>query len=69
MSDVLISILRGETEEQISDKVLKFKKLMVELDIKDIVKNSVLKNITKYLPKKGKRQLFSIMKGNSHHVK
>ena len=38
MSDVLISILRGETEEQISDKVLKFKKLMVELDIKDIVK-------------------------------
>ena len=43
MSDVLISILRGETEEQISDKVLKFKKLMVELDIKDIAKNSLLR--------------------------
>ena len=55
MSDVLISILRGETEEQISDKVLKFKKLMVELDIKDIVKEFGVKNITKYLPKKGKR--------------
>ena len=31
MSDVLISILRGETEEQISDKVLKFKKLMTTM--------------------------------------
>ena len=68
MSDVLISILRGETEEQISDKVLKFKKLMVELDIKDIVKEFTVKNITKYLPKKGKRQLFSIMKGTRIHV-
>ena len=69
MSDVLISILRGETEEQISDKVLKFKKLMVELDIKDIIKELTVKNITKYLPKKGKRQLFSIMKGTPAHVK
>ena len=69
MSDVLISILRGETEEEISDKVLSFKKSMTSLDVTTIAKNSAVKNLTKYLPKKGKRQLFSIMKGTPAHVK
>jgi DNA polymerase elongation subunit (family B) len=68
MSEVLISILRGETEEQISDKVLTFKKSLVELEIKDIAKNSAVKNLTKYIPK-GKRQLFEFVKGAPAHVK
>ena len=38
MSDVLISILRGQTEEEITEKVLNFKKSMTELDIKNMQK-------------------------------
>ena len=68
MSDVLISILRGQTEEEITEKVLNFKKSMTELDIKNIAKNSAVKNLTKYMPK-GKRNLFSVGKGTPAHVK
>ena len=68
MSDVLISILRGQTEEEITDKVLSFKKSMTSLDIKNIAKNSAVKNLTKYMPK-GKRNLFSVGKGTPAHVK
>jgi DNA polymerase elongation subunit (family B) len=67
MADVLISILRSETEQQISDKVYHFKKGMTELPYVDIAKNSAVKNISKYLPKK--RQLFELMKGTPAHVK
>ena len=67
MAEVLISILRGETEEQISDKVLAFKKSMVGLDVKNIAKNSAVKELTKYMGKK--RQLFEVMKGTPAHVK
>jgi len=67
MADVLISILRSETEEQISDKVYNFKKEMTELPFVDVAKNSAVKNISKYLPKK--RQLFELMKGTPAHVK
>jgi len=68
MADVLISILRGQTEEEISDKVLDFKKSMVNQDMKVIAKNSAVKNLKKYLPK-GKRNLFQFMKGTPAHVK
>jgi len=68
MAEVLISILRGETEEEISDKVLAFKKSMINKDVKVIAKNSAVKNLSKYLPK-GKRQLFQFMKGTPAHVK
>ena len=67
MAEVLISILRGETEEQISDKVLAFKKSMMGLDVKNIAKNSAVKELTKYMGKK--RQLFEVMKGTPAHVK
>ena len=43
MSDVLISILRGQTEEEITEKVLNFKKSMTELDIKNTQKTLKLK--------------------------
>ena len=68
MAEVLISILRGETEEEISDKVLAFKKSMTEQDTKVIAKNSAVKNLTKYMPK-GKRQLFQWVSGAPAHVK
>ena len=68
MAEVLISILRGETEQEISDKVLAFKKSMIGLEIKDVAKNSAVKNLTKYMPK-GKRQLFQFEKGTPAHVK
>lgn len=68
MAEVLISILRGETEEEISDKVLAFKKSMTEQDTKVIAKNSAVKNLTKYMPK-GKRQLFQWVTGTPAHVK
>ena len=68
MAEVLISILRGETEQEISDKVLAFKKSMTEQDVKVIAKNSAVKNLTKYMPK-GKRQLFQWVSGTPAHVK
>jgi DNA polymerase elongation subunit (family B) len=68
MAEVLISILRGETEQEISDKVLAFKKSMTEQDVKVIAKNSAVKNLTKYMPK-GKRQLFEWVSGTPAHVK
>ena len=67
MAEVLISILRGETETQISDKVLAFKKSMVQLNVKDIAKNSAVKELTKYMGKK--RQPFQVEKGTPAHVK
>lgn len=68
MAEVLISILRGETEQEISDKVLAFKKSMVSRPIEEIAKNSAVKNLTKYMPK-GKRQLFQWVSGTPAHVK
>jgi DNA polymerase elongation subunit (family B) len=67
MAEVLISILRGETEEQISDKILDFKNDMVNFNPVDIAKNSAVKELTKYIPKK--RNLFQIEKGTPAHVK
>jgi DNA polymerase elongation subunit (family B) len=68
MGTVLIDILRGKSEEEISDFVLAFKKSMVGLEIKNIAKNSAVKELTKYMPK-GKRQLFHFEKGAPAHVK
>ena len=57
-----ISILRGETEEEISDKVLDLKKSMVNQDVKILQRIlPKVKNLTKYIPK-GKRQLFQWVK-------
>jgi len=67
MAEVLISILRGETEQQISDKVLAFKKKMTEYDVKDVAKNSAVKELTKYMGKK--RARFQVEKGTPAHVK
>ena len=62
MGTVLIDILKGKTENEISDYVVDFKKKMVNRPTSEFAKNSAVKNLKKYLPK-GKREKFSIMKG------
>ena len=61
MGTVLIDILKGKSEEEISDYVLDFKKNMVNRPTSEIAKNSAVKNLKKYMPK-GKRERFSIGK-------
>jgi len=68
MGTVLIDILKGKTEEEISDYVLDFKKNMINRPTSEIAKNSAVKNLKKYMPK-GKREPFTIMKGTPAHVK
>lgn len=67
MADVLTWILDGKSEDVISENVMNFKKSMVDRDVIDIAKNSAVKELSKYLPKK--RQLFQIEKGTPAHVK
>jgi len=68
MGTVLIDILKGKSEDEISDYVVDFKKKMPTMKFVDIAKNSAVKNLTKYIPK-GKRQLFEFVKGTPAHVK
>jgi DNA polymerase elongation subunit (family B) len=67
MGTVLIDILRSKPEEEITAFVLAFKKSMVNRPITEIAKNSAVKNLSKYLPKK--RQIFQMEKGAPAHVK
>jgi DNA polymerase elongation subunit (family B) len=67
MGTVLIDILRSKPEEEITAFVLAFKKSMVSRPITEIAKNSAVKNLSKYLPKK--RQIFQMEKGAPAHVK
>ena len=68
MGTVLIDILKGKSETEISDYVLDFKKKMVNRPTSEIAKNSAVKNLKKYMPK-GKREPFIMMKGTPAHVK
>ena len=68
MGTVLIDILKGKSEEEISDYVVDFKKNMINRPQSEIAKNSAVKNLSKYMPK-GKRQLFQFAKGTPAHVK
>ena len=67
MATVLIDILRSKPEEEITAFVLAFKKNMVNRPVDEIAKNSAVKNLSKYLPKK--RQIFQMEKGAPAHVK
>ena len=68
MGTVLIDILKGKSEDEISDYVVDFKKKMINRPTSEIAKNSAVKNLSKYIPK-GKRQLFQFGKGTPAHVK
>ena len=67
MGTVLIDILKGKSEEELTAFILAFKKSMVDRPIHEIAKNSAVKNLSKYSPKK--RQIFHMEKGAPAHVK
>ena len=68
MGKVLIDILRGVSEEELTKYVLDFKKNMINRPNSEIAKNTAVKNLKKYMPK-GKRVPFTTMKGTPAHVK
>jgi len=68
MGKVLIDILKGVSEEELTEYVLDFKKNMVNRPNSEIAKNTAVKNLKKYMPK-GKRVPFTTMKGTPAHVK
>ena len=68
MGKVLIDILKGVSEEELTKYVLDFKKNMVNRPNSEIAKNTAVKNLKKYMPK-GKRVPFTTMKGTPAHVK
>ena len=69
MSEVLIEILRGDTETQLTDKVHQFKKDLVNMDVSSIAKAGAVKNLNKYKPKGKQSSLFQFQKGTPAHVK
>jgi DNA polymerase elongation subunit (family B) len=70
MSEVLIEILRGDTEEQLTNKVYDFKKNLPNMDVVKIAKAGAVKNLTKYMPKKkDQTAMFQFPSGCPAHVK
>jgi DNA polymerase elongation subunit (family B) len=70
MSGVLIDILKGETEMVLTDKIYDFKKDLVNMDVTSIAKNSAVKELSKYIPKKkDNRAMFQFNSGTPAHVK
>ena len=51
MSEVLIDILKGNTESELTDKIYDFKNGLSKMNVVQIAKNTSVKNLTKYLPK------------------
>ena len=70
MSEVLIEILRGDTEQQLTDKIYNFKKDLVNMDVVKIAKAGAVKELSKYLPKKKEQTaMFQFKSGTPAHVK
>jgi DNA polymerase elongation subunit (family B) len=70
MSEVLIEILRGDTEEQLTNKVHDFKKNLPNMDVVKIAKAGAVKNLSKYMPKKkDQTAMFQFPSGCPAHVK
>jgi DNA polymerase elongation subunit (family B) len=70
MSSVLIDILKGNTEEELTDRIYDFKKDLVNMDVTSIAKNSAVKELSKYIPKKkDNRAMFQFNSGTPAHVK
>jgi DNA polymerase elongation subunit (family B) len=68
MSQVLIDILKGKTEEELTDDIHSFKKSLSTMDVTSIAKNSAVKELSKYIPKK-RTALFQFKSGTPAHVK
>ena len=70
MSEVLIEILRGDTEEQLTNKVHDFKKNLPTMDVVKIAKAGAVKNLSKYMPKKkDQTAMFQFLSATPAHVK
>jgi hypothetical protein len=70
MSEVLIDILRGVGEDEMTDKIYDFKKALSEMEVVSIAKNSAVKELSKYIPKKkDNRAMFQFNSGTPAHVK
>ena len=70
MGEVLIEILRGDTEEQLTNKVHDFKKNLPNMDVVNIAKAGAVKNLSKYMPKKkDQTAMFQFAPGTPAHVK
>jgi len=70
MSGILIDILKGETEDVLTDKIHYFKKDLVNMNVTSIAKNSAVKELSKYIPKKkDNRAMFQFNSGTPAHVK
>jgi DNA polymerase elongation subunit (family B) len=70
MSEVLIAILRGDDEMALTDKIYDFKKALSTMSVVSIAKNSAVKELSKYIPKKkDNRAMFQFNSGTPAHVK
>jgi len=70
MSEVLIAILKGDDEMTLTDKIYDFKKALSTMNVVSIAKNSAVKEISKYIPKKkDNRAMFQFNSGTPAHVK
>jgi len=70
MSNVLIEILKGDTEEQLTDRIHDFKNSLSTMPVINIAKAGGVKNLSKYKPKKkDQTAMFQFMKGTPAHVK
>lgn len=69
MSEVLIDILKGNTEEELTDKIYKFKNSLSSMAVKDIAKSSSIKDLNKYLPKGKQTAMFRFNLSTPAHVK
>ena len=68
MGEVLIDILKGSGEEELTDKIQSFKKNLVNMNVTSIAKNSAVKELSKYIPKKP-TAMFQFNLGTPAHVK
>jgi len=70
MSNVLIEILKGDTEEQLTNRIHDFKNSLSTMPVINIAKAGGVKNLSKYKPKKkDQTAMFQFMKGTPAHVK
>jgi DNA polymerase elongation subunit (family B) len=68
MSELLLNILKGHTEEKITNDILNFKDSMPKLNTIEVSKNSSVKELSKY-EIKNKSSLFQFKSGTPAHVK
>lgn len=69
MSEVLIDILNGKSESELSDKIYYFKLDLRNMEAVSIAKNSAVKELSKYIPKGKQTAMFRFKSGTPAHVK